>query len=156
MANKLEVEMNVVDILSVSPLEDDHDSLRRMFECPEWAIYTDCRWRLHKSATIESALATLERSRIPVLICARSLPPGTWVDLLEQVDRLPEAPSLIVSSRSADSRLWAEVLNRGAFDLLAKPFDATEVVRAVSSAWLHWQDRQSRLATAAMAIPDAG
>jgi DNA-binding NtrC family response regulator len=146
MGNKPELETSVVDILSVSPFEEDHDSLRRMFECPAWAIYTDCRWRLHQSATIESAFATVERSRIPVLICERTLPPGTWVDMLEQLDLLPEAPSMIVSSRSTDAPLWAEVLNRGAFDLLAKPFDATEVVRVVNSAWLHWQDRHSRLA----------
>jgi DNA-binding NtrC family response regulator len=138
--------MSVVDILSVSPLEDDHDSLRRMLECPASTIYTDCRWRLHQSATIESALATLRQSRIPILICERSLPPWTWVDMLERLDLLPEAPSMIVSARSADTRLWAEVLNRGAFDLLAKPFDATEVVRAAGSAWLDWQDRRVRLA----------
>ena len=151
MPNKSEVETGVVDILSVSPLEEDHDALLEMFERPEWAIYTACRWRLHRSSTIESAFSTLQRSRIPILICQRSLPPGTWVDLLEQLDVLPEAPSMIVCARSADAPLWAEVLNRGAFDLLAKPFDATEVIRVVSSAWLHWQDRHSRLA-----IPVAG
>jgi DNA-binding response OmpR family regulator len=34
----------------------------------------------------------------------------------------------------ADERLWAEVLNLGAYDLLAKPFDVREVLHAVTTA----------------------
>ena len=113
----------VVDILSVSPLEEDHDALRRIFECPARAIYTDSRWQLHRSATIKSAVATLQRKAIAVLMCGDTLPPGTWVNMLEYLAVLPEAPSMIVCSRLADARLWGEVLNRGAFDVLAKPFD---------------------------------
>jgi hypothetical protein len=42
---------------------------------------------------------------------------------------------MIVTSRLADERLWAEVLNLGGYHLLAKPFDASEVVRVVGTAW---------------------
>jgi FixJ family two-component response regulator len=58
--------------------------------------------------------------------------------MLEEGERLPSAPSFIVTSRLADDRLWAEALNRGAYDVLAKPFERMELVRSVSSAWLHW------------------
>jgi hypothetical protein len=37
-----------------------------------------------------------------------------------------------------DARLWAEVLNLGGYDLLAKRFDASEVNRAVDSALRNW------------------
>ena len=60
---------------------------------------------------------------------------------------------MIVSSRLADDCLWAEVLNLGGYDLLAKPFAAAEVSRVVkmaarrgppalrgSCAIRHWQD----------------
>jgi len=36
-----------------------------------------------------------------------------------------------VTSRLADERLWAEALNLGAYDVLAKPFDSTEAMRVV-------------------------
>jgi DNA-binding response OmpR family regulator len=49
--------------------------------------------------------------------------------------------TLNVSSRLADDYPWAEALNLGAYDVLAKPFEATEVIRIVSLAWRHWQDR---------------
>jgi DNA-binding response OmpR family regulator len=47
----------------------------------------------------------------------------------------------MVTSRLADERLWAEALNLGAYDVLAKPFDGREVIRILSLAWQHWQDR---------------
>lgn len=37
-----------------------------------------------------------------------------------------------------DARLWAEALNLGGYDVLAKPFDASEVNRAVDSALRNW------------------
>jgi DNA-binding response OmpR family regulator len=50
---------------------------------------------------------------------------------------------LIVTSRLADEKLWAEALNLGAYDVLAKPFDLSELVRSVNLAWLHWWHQQS-------------
>ena len=35
--------------------------------------------------------------------------------------------------------LWAEALNLGAYDVLAKPFDAAEVTARVSLAVLYWR-----------------
>jgi len=46
-------------------------------------------------------------------------------------------PLLIVTSRLADERLWAEVLNLGAHDVLAKPFNAEEVVRVLDLTRMH-------------------
>ena len=46
-----------------------------------------------------------------------------------------ECPApLIVGDRLADERLWAKVLNLGGYDLLAKPFNAKEVLHVVSTA----------------------
>jgi FixJ family two-component response regulator len=46
-----------------------------------------------------------------------------------------------VTSRLADEHLWVEALNRGAYDLLAKPFDVAELKRVLNSAWFRWRDR---------------
>jgi DNA-binding response OmpR family regulator len=37
------------------------------------------------------------------------------------------------------------VLNLGAYDLLMKPFDLTEVFRVVSLAWRHWKNDCERM-----------
>jgi FixJ family two-component response regulator len=68
---------------------------------------------------------------------------------------LPNAPSLIVVSKLADDRLWAEALNLGAWDVLAKPFNHIEVIRSVKSAWQHWRDQMQVRATAVTAMAEA-
>lgn len=78
-----------------------------------------------------------------MVVCERDLPQGTWVDMLRHIEALPNAPSLIVASRLADDGLWAEALNLGAWDVLAKPFDHSELIRSVKSAWQRWHDRGS-------------
>jgi hypothetical protein len=45
-----------------------------------------------------------------------------------------------VGSRSADEFLWAEALNLGAYDVLARPFEPSEVMRTLSLAWLQWNE----------------
>ena len=56
---------------------------------------------------------------------------------------------MIVTSRSADERLWVEALNLGAYDVLAKPFDRDEVLRSVSMAWLNWNRKFGAAAASA-------
>jgi DNA-binding NtrC family response regulator len=70
-----------------------------------------------------------------VVICERDLPDGDWHDIWEGIAPLAPHPTLIVTSLHADEHLWAEVLNLGGYDVLAKPFDAQEVCRIVGRAW---------------------
>jgi DNA-binding response OmpR family regulator len=74
------------------------------------------------------------------VVTERDLAPGSWRDILENVLLLPDPPFLIVTSRLADEYLWAEALNLGAYNVLAKPFDASEVMHVLGSAWRHWTD----------------
>ena len=53
----------------------------------------------------------------------------------------PKSPLVIVTSPDADDHLWAEALNLGASDVLAKPFDRGEVTRALFIAVLNWQSK---------------
>jgi DNA-binding NtrC family response regulator len=69
-----------------------------------------------------------------VVISDQRLADGDWRDLLSDLQKEREGLPLIVSSRLADDRLWAEVLNLGGYDLLMKPFSATEVARVVRMA----------------------
>jgi hypothetical protein len=41
----------------------------------------------------------------------------------------------IVSAAWTDARLWAEVLNLGAYDVLVKPYQQSEVSRILQHAW---------------------
>lgn len=125
-----------VSVLCLSPLDEDHLSLR--------AIIDHSTWMLFKAHDLASTLALLQQHEIAVVLCDRDLKPGTWISVLDHIKTLPTAPSLIVASRLADDRLWAEALSLGAWDVLAKPFNRLEVIRSVKSAWQHWYQSHSR------------
>ena len=122
-----------VAILFLSPLEDDPASLQGIVG------HSGCK--MFSANHLVAALDILQQHDISVVLCERDLMPGTWLDLLHHLTQLPHPPSLIVTSRLANDRLWAEALNLGAWDVLAKPFDRFEVLRSVEAAWQHWQDR---------------
>jgi hypothetical protein len=122
-----------ITILSVSPVQDDHDDLERALYLP--------KWKIHKALKLSSAVGLVHENRIPLVVCERDLRPGTWKEMLDCLTLLPQPPYLIVTAKLADDYLWAEALNLGAYDVLAKPFDGAEVNRILSLAWLHWQDR---------------
>jgi len=126
----LETEFHTV--ISVSSNDDDCASLEHILKSG---------WAVIRRATIASALSVLREMPTPIVICDCDVLPATWQELLDRISLLPNPPLLIVTSRLADERLWAEALNLGAWDVLAKPFDADEVQRIVSIAEQHWQDR---------------
>jgi len=119
-------------ILSVSPNDDDCAALERIFQS---------RWTVTASATVAAALSLFRKISLPIVICDCEITSGTWSGMLDQISLLPDPPLFIVTSRLADECLWAEALNLGAWDVLAKPFDADEVVRVIGAAGQHWRGR---------------
>jgi len=123
-------------VVMASPSKDDHHTLRRI--CRHW------KWRAYQAHTCREALSLVRQRRIPVVICERNLPDGDWTSVLGGLKELPHRPQLIVSSRLADHRLWADVLDLGGYDLLISPFDAGEVSRVVFMAWHSMQHERGR------------
>ena len=119
-----------VKVLSVSSFENDHAALQ--------AIVGHSKWKLFKADSYSAAVSILRQGEISVVVCEHDLKSGTWTDFFDRMRDLAHPPSMIVTSRLADERLWAEALNLGAWDVLAKPFVRTEVLRSVTAAWQHW------------------
>jgi DNA-binding response OmpR family regulator len=134
-------DTGVVTLLSVGLIGEDHASLKGILKFFKCDLVPACEWKLSACRTLASALKALRKVRVPVVVCESDLQPGTWREVLEELKTLPDPPYLIVTSRVADERLWAEALNLGAYDVLAKPFDGMEVTRTVNMAWLRWKTR---------------
>jgi DNA-binding response OmpR family regulator len=112
-------------VLFISPVRPDQAALRRIL----------CRrHRAIPAATCRHALRLLNQARVPIVLCDGTLPDGTWLDILNAIAASDNPPLLIVTSRNADDRLWAEVLNLGGFDVLAKPFIDSEVLHVLRTA----------------------
>ena len=128
-----------VTILSVSPSGADHAALCEILQDAKSKMATNCRWIVHPVSTAASTKEALAQGEIPIVISECDLSWGSWQTILQMISLVAEPPLLIVASRLADERLWAEALNLGAWDVLAKPFDADDVTRVVASAWRHRQ-----------------
>ena len=120
-----------VRVLSVSQHECDQIALAHIFGHTAWELET-ARGLLEAS---QKLLRPQPGSGSPVIICDESLPDGTWKELLHLTQDLSRPHNLIVTSHCPDDRLWAEVLNFGAYDVLQRPFRAQEVFRTVGLAW---------------------
>jgi DNA-binding NtrC family response regulator len=137
-----------IDILSVSPDGGDHAALQRILNEPAPDAAELCAWRLATAESLSGALGLLRWRRCPVILCERYFPLGDWWDLLEETRQFALPPLLIVTSRHADEYLWAEALNLGAYDVLAKPFDRNETIRVVRLASQRWSWEAENGATA--------
>jgi DNA-binding response OmpR family regulator len=122
-------------VLSVSSQQDFHASLE--------PILSEQGWDVVKNHTLASSFSSLQDRTISIVICEDNLFPGTWREMLRQVFQMDDPPLLIVAARLADERLWAEALNLGAHDVLATPFDATEVIRIVGIAQQRWRNARA-------------
>src|SRR5437588_5727241 len=91
-----------VTVLLVSADRSDRASLQ--------SIMARTLWNLQVRTNCRDGLTALRQKGIPVVICdAGKKINGDWRSLLDGMAHLPTPPKLIVSSRLADERLWAEV-----------------------------------------------
>lgn len=126
-------------VLVVSPVEKDQEFLTRVLR------------RTHRAYTAKSCRQAMDRlssGGIAIVLCDRHLPDGSWLDILNRISTEVDPPLLIVAARMADERLWAEVINLGGFDVIAKPFEVHEVEHVVRTAWVcrHSPERSKHFA----------
>jgi DNA-binding NtrC family response regulator len=100
-------------------------------------------WRTRRVCGFREARALLNQDLVRVVVCEHALPDGDWRDLLDVAASRQCPPPIIVTSRLADERLWAEVLNLGGYDVLAKPLERDEALRAIGLAWERLEDREA-------------
>ncbi len=127
----LETREHPVSALAVGEYETDRLLLHDVFR--------SCGWRLFEARDRRHALECLYRNPVQVVIAESRLPKWNWRKVLNDLRRLPKPPQLVVTSRTADDYLWAEVLNMGGYDVLVQPFERDEVERVVASARRHFE-----------------
>jgi FixJ family two-component response regulator len=73
----------------------------------------------------------------------RNWPGSDWRTVVEELSLSPRRPCIILLSGVLDERLWAEVVGRGGYEILAKPLQAEQAVRVIKLA-LSYQQAASR------------
>ena len=124
---------------------ENSDDFKKLSE-----IFLGQRWGVSRVETWEEAVATDLYKRATHFLYEHTPHGHDWIQALEAINALPGSPSFILASRTGDEQLWAEVLTRGGYDLLLKPFDAVEVLRVIRSAW--WYSHRQLLRPSALAF----
>jgi DNA-binding response OmpR family regulator len=120
-------EKRKVTILVLSPEKEDCKTLERI-------LGRNQGYEVVEAPSCSEAAKLMQHAS--VVVCEACLPDGNWQQVLEMARQQREGnqPFVIVCSKHADDRLWAEALNVGAHDVLIKPFELEEVFRVVSGA----------------------
>ncbi len=113
-------------VLFVSPSPDDAQALQEMLS----AIGIDCT----HVRDLQQAFKALEAKSFSAVLTEARLPDGTWEDVMRAAARLRQKVAVVVTDTLADARFWAEVLDRGVYDLIPKPFCRGEVQRILANA----------------------
>src|ERR1700761_9225788 len=94
-------------------------------------VFHDTGWRLVEAHSRKDAIDRLKRETIHVVITRSDSPCWNWKTVLHSLKRRVHPPQLIVTSHTADERLWSEVLSCGGYDALTEPFRRQENERGV-------------------------
>jgi two-component system, response regulator RegA len=86
--------------------------------------------------TYREALGAAAKKAMALIFCDRDLPDGSWKDLLSRLVTNPEPPRLVVVAEPSDQALWAEAINLGAYDVIARPLHKRETQHVIFGALL--------------------
>lgn len=106
-------------------------------------------WKTVSASAVGECEEVLANQSIDLVLCDRGLSDGTYRDILTMIRSKNLRARLVVTSRLADWDEYLEVLDNGAFDLLAFPTQTTDIVRVVNRA----QYENEMASTPALAEP---
>jgi two-component system chemotaxis response regulator CheY len=72
--------------------------------------------------------------QVQVVLTDAALPDGDWLGVLQIVAQAGANIEVVVCSRLGDHKLWIDVLEQGAYDVLVEPYQHEEILRIVEAA----------------------
>jgi DNA-binding NtrC family response regulator len=98
---------------------------------------------MHFAESLVEAWNAVYRLRCPVILYDRDWPDAEWRTTVQALASSPQRSCVILASRVADDYLWQELIRCGGHDLLAKPFRADDVARALNLALSYWRSARA-------------
>jgi DNA-binding NtrC family response regulator len=92
---------------------------------------------IHHAATLKQAKSMLLQTGARVLLSEVVFADGNWEDATKMIGEFELAVSVVVVTGRVDERFWITVLERGAYDLIPRPFSSSELLRIVENAHAH-------------------
>ena len=79
-------------------------------------------------ADIQTALDTLRRQNVDLVLLDQHLPDGQGLDVLLQIKSLDPTIVVVLATAERDVKTVVEAIKRGAYDYIVKPFDVDDIV----------------------------
>jgi hypothetical protein len=98
---------------------------------------------IHFAESHVDAWEAMNRLNSPVILYDRDWPDAEWRTTVQALASSPHRSCVILASRVADDYLWQELIRCGGYDLLAKPFRADDVARALKLALSYWKSARA-------------
>jgi DNA-binding NtrC family response regulator len=92
------------------------------------------RWALRFAPGCDKGVEALRRHPAAVIICDRDQPRDDWREALLRLAAEAPGKPIIVSSTETDDRFWMEVMERGGYDVVTRPFVEGRLVGLVRRA----------------------
>jgi DNA-binding NtrC family response regulator len=96
---------------------------------------TTNRWQVTFAGSEPELTTLLARAPAPVALCDRDLLAPHWGAAVQKLAACSPRTCILLVTKVADFYLWDEIVWRGGYDLVSKPLQPGELVRAVKSAW---------------------
>ena len=129
--------------LLIHDQSEPFESLRRTLK--------DLSVETYSIATCKEARDLIPQCKPHIIFTESSIADGAWTSIFNMAEAADVPLSVIVVGASPDMRLYLSVMNRGAFDFVAPPFEHEALNFVVRSAALNTYRRRGALAHAALA-----
>ena len=121
--------LRLMPVLLASERDDDHQTLQ--------ALLHDTKWTVARALSWGEASSFCGRAVKPVVLVDRHFQGSDWRFTVSSLVNLEANSCLILLSDVSDPYLWNEVVQHGGFDVLARPFERSEVLRTLAFAQKH-------------------
>ena len=120
-----------MDVLLASRQQDDRRDLE--------VILRGSPWKLIAAGGRAEAEGILQQLDVPIVLCDRDLSGEPWQNTVRALVASRSGACVILVSNVTDQYLWDEVVKRGGFDVLTRPFESQAVLSMLNFAHTHCQ-----------------
>lgn len=127
-----QVPAGITDVLAIGEEATVFHPVQRALRPTGWAV-------AHASS-LEAAIAYLRTNVAAVVIAEAELAGTDWSAIVSSVRSMADAPEVVLVTSS--ELPLQDALEAGAFDLVQQPFDHSDLLWAVATAWHNWMTRR--------------
>lgn len=91
-------------------------------------------WTVRHVSSCREAIAYLDEYPTELVLCDSKLSDGTWITVLEAIQKMEDAPLLVASTNCADPAQSVAVHQLGEYEVVLKRFDSKEIRCTVAAA----------------------